>query len=366
MSKEITPTGLDFDPAIQNPKAAPRTQCQNRLGWSRREFLTNVSLVGSSVLFGLKSDVLATDPPLETTELRVFYRSDAACSTAPVLAAEELLRSEGFSNLQYIKTAGGAGAEKALASGDAHIGLHYAAPLVSRIEAGDPVVVLAGGHVGCFELFANEKVRAILDLKGKTVAVPGASSTPGALLKIMLSQVGLDPNKDVRWVIDSATQQVRLLTEGKIDAFLAFAPTAQELRAKKIGHVVLNSALDRPWSQYFCCVLTGNREFVKRNPVATKRAVRAILKATDVCTLDPERTARLLVDRGPPSRPEYALQMLRDLPYSKWRDYDPEDTVRFYALRLHEIGMIKSSPQKIIAQGTDWRFLRELKKELKA
>jgi NitT/TauT family transport system substrate-binding protein len=52
------------------------------------------------------------------------------------------------------------------------------------------------------------------------------------------------------------------------------------------------------------------------------------------------------------------------MPY-KWREYDPEDTVRFFALRMHEIGMIKSSPQKIIAQGTDWRFLKQLKKELK-
>jgi NitT/TauT family transport system substrate-binding protein len=39
--------------------------------------------------------------------------------------------------------------------------------------------------------------------------------------------------------------------------------------------------------------------------------------------------------------------------------------MRYFALRLHEAGMIKSSPQKIIAQGTDWRFLNELKKELK-
>ena len=53
------------------------------------------------------------------------------------------------------------------------------------------------------------------------------------------------------------------------------------------------------------------------------------------------------------------------IPYGKWRQYDPEDTVRFYALRLREAGVIKSSPQKIIAQGTDWRFLNELKKELK-
>jgi NitT/TauT family transport system substrate-binding protein len=62
---------------------------------------------------------------------------------------------------------------------------------------------------------------------------------------------------------------------------------------------------------------------------------------------------------------DYALQALRSLPYGKWREYDAEDTVRFWALRLHEAGMIKSSPQKVIAQGTDWRFWQELKRELK-
>jgi NitT/TauT family transport system substrate-binding protein len=45
---------------------------------------------------------------------------------------------------------------------------------------------------------------------------------------------------------------------------------------------------------------------------------------------------------------------------------NPEDTLRFHALRQHEVGMIKTAPQKLIAQGTDWRFLNELKKELKA
>ena len=53
-------------------------------------------------------------------------------------------------------------------------------------------------------------------------------------------------------------------------------------------------------------------------------------------------------------------------PYDKWREYDPEDTIRFYGLRMHDVGFIKSSPQKIIADGTDWRLLNELKRELKA
>jgi NitT/TauT family transport system substrate-binding protein len=66
------------------------------------------------------------------------------------------------------------------------------------------------------------------------------------------------------------------------------------------------------------------------------------------------------------ARYDYALQTLRELPYGKWRQYDPEDALRFYALRMHDAGMIKSTPQKLIAQGTDWRFWNELKRELKA
>jgi len=57
---------------------------------------------------------------------------------------------------------------------------------------------------------------------------------------------------------------------------------------------------------------------------------------------------------------------LSSLPYNRWHEGNPEDSLRFHALRLHEVGMIKSNPQKIIAQGTDWRFLNDLRKELKA
>jgi NitT/TauT family transport system substrate-binding protein len=59
------------------------------------------------------------------------------------------------------------------------------------------------------------------------------------------------------------------------------------------------------------------------------------------------------------------VKIHQETPYNHWREYNPEDTVRFYALRLHESGMIKSTPQKIIVEGTDWRFLNELKKEMK-
>ena len=147
---------------------------------------------------------------------------------------------------------------------------------------------------------------------------------------------------------------------------LGFPPEPQELRAKKIGRTVVNTALDRPWSQYFCCFAAANRDFVRKHPVATKRALRAVIKATDICAADPERVVRQLVDRGYLKEYDYSLQALREIPYRRWREYDSADTIRFLALRLHEAGVINSSPQKLIAQGTDWRFVNELKKELKS
>jgi NitT/TauT family transport system substrate-binding protein len=147
---------------------------------------------------------------------------------------------------------------------------------------------------------------------------------------------------------------------------MGFPPHPQELRAKKIGHVILDTSQDRPWSQYFCCVLGANRRFAERNPIATKRALRAFLKAADICATEPERAARYLVMKDYEPRYEVAHDVLSSISYRHWRQANPEDSLRFYALRLHEVGMIKTNPNRLIAQGTDWRFLNELKRELKS
>jgi NitT/TauT family transport system substrate-binding protein len=330
---------------------------------SRRKFLGRLTLAGAAALLGVQGGPVSAEPPPETTRIRLV-KIPGIC-IAPQYVAEELLLGEGFTDVQYVKTMAGIEASRAAASGEADLTMVFAGPLIIRVDAGDPIILLAGVHVGCFELFGTDRVRAISDLKGKTVAVQALGSSQHVFLASMIAYVGLDPRKDIHWVTYPSTEAVQLLAEGKLDAFLAFPPEPQELRARKIGHVVVSSAVDRPWSQYFCCMVAANRDFVRMRPVATKRAVRAILKAGDICALEPERAARSVVEKGHAKSYEYALQTMKDVPYGRWWDYNPEDTVRFYALRLHEAGMIQARPQKIIAQGTDWRFLRELKKELK-
>jgi NitT/TauT family transport system substrate-binding protein len=209
-------------------------------------------------------------------------------------------------------------------------------------------------------------VRSVRDLKGKHIAVPALGGSDHVLLSSMLAYVGVDP-KSVTWLTDDKPgDAMQRFIDGQADAFMGFAPQPQELRARKIGRVILNTAEDRPWSQYFCCAAVANREFVARRPIATKRALRAYLKAADVCAKEPERVARYLVEKGFEPRYEIGLEVIKSLPYTRWREANPEDTLRFHALRLHEVGMIKKDPNKLIADSTDWRFLNELKRELKA
>ena len=73
-------------------------------------------------------------------------------------------------------------------------------------------------------------------------------------------------------------------------------------------------------------MLAGNRDFVRKHPIATKRVLRAILKATDFCVTDPAGAARRMVDGGFTIQYDYALQTLKEVPYNRWREYDPADT----------------------------------------
>ncbi len=328
----------------------------------RRRFLATLSSTAAAGLLDA-ANVLGQEAPLETTRIRL-YEWTSVC-IAPQFVAEELLKAEGFTDVQYVRAEPtGQLPNPLLASGAVDINSQFSAPSILRIEAGDPVVFLGGMHVGCFELFGIGQIRAVRDLKGKRVAIPAFGSPHLVFLASIAAYVGLDPSRDINFVTYPANQSMQLLADSKIDALLSFPPVPQELRAKKIGHVILNSSVDRPWSQYFCCMISGNREFVRKHPAATKRAMRALLKAVDLCVAMPERAARIVADRGYPY--EYALQAVREIPYAKWRDYDPEDAVRFYSLRLRDAGMIKSSPNKILADGADWRFWNELKRELKA
>jgi NitT/TauT family transport system substrate-binding protein len=324
---------------------------------TRRRFLGGAALAGATAMLPARRGWAG--PALETTTVR-FGRLPVICF-APQYVCEELLRLEGFTDIRYVETRPQT-YQQDLGNGRFDFAASVTPAHISAIDAGVPITVVAGVHAGCYELVARQEIHGIGDLKGKRVGTLAGQD----LMSMMAAYVGLDPKKDLTLIDDPTVKPLELFVQGKLDAYLGIPPEPQELHARRVGHVIVRTAVDSPWSQYFCCALAGNREFVAHYPAATKRVIRAILKAADLCASEPEQVARLLVNGGFTERYDYALHALAENPYGAWREYDAEDSVRFYALRLHELGMIKSSPQKIIANGTDWRFLDEVKRELKA
>jgi NitT/TauT family transport system substrate-binding protein len=331
---------------------------------SRRDFLASLSLASAAGLLGAPRSFADEGPP-ETTTLRIGY--DSSICVAPNFIAEDLLRAEGFTDIQYMPHS-----LDAVARGDYSFDFDSVAGLLPFLDAGEPITVLAGLHSGCYELFVQEPIRTIGELKGKRVGVSQLNVGRHLFLKVVAAYVGLDPDTAINWVASPKVKPAELFATGKIDAFLGFPPEPQELRARKIGRVILSTATDRPWSQYYCCMCVGNADYVRDHPIATKRVLRAFLKAAEICATEPATAAQRLVEAGYTPRYDYALQALTELQslaelsYGRWREFDPEDTIRFYALRFHEVGAIKSSPNRLIAEGTDWRFLKELKREMKA
>jgi len=288
--------------------------------WDRREFVKGVTaLTGSVGLLALDMRSAAAEPPPEITKIRLVL--NAAICLAPQYLAEEILRLEGFSQVEYVPHAeGDVAPHMVLAAGRADITMDSATVLVPELDGGRPIVVLAGIHGGCYELFGNEHVRAIRDLKGKNVAIGAQGGHDHVYIASMLAYVGMDPRKDVKWVeTGTFIGPMQAFVDGKADAFLGFPPQPQNIRALKIGHVIVNTAQDRPWSHHFCCMMAGNREFVHKYPVATKRVVRSFLKAADVCAREPERVARYVVKKGHEKSYDIALEVVKEVSYNAWR-----------------------------------------------
>jgi NitT/TauT family transport system substrate-binding protein len=239
--------------------------------------MKTVSAAGAAGILHLPT-ALAADGPPETTAVRLF-QSPSICQ-ARQLIVRDLLRAEGFTDIHFVYKPSNAALNEANVRGEVDFSLHFAPQWVSLIDRGDPVTVLAGVHVGCFDLFGNGDIRSIADLKGRSVGITALGSSEHLLVAVMTAQIGLDPARDIHWVTSGSSSPEALFADGKVDACLGLPPVPQDLRARHIGHLVVNSSVDKTWSQYFCCMLAGNRDFVRhsqgRRPVCDGAAPRGV------------------------------------------------------------------------------------------
>ena len=87
-----------------------------------------------------------------------------------------LLREEGFADVRYVPF--GKYAEVDFVA-------DFSGPTIIPIETGEPIVMLAGIHPGCVELFARETIGGVLDLRGRN----GGVRSIGAGAQVLLSLI---------------------------------------------------------------------------------------------------------------------------------------------------------------------------------
>lgn len=290
---------------------------------------------------------------------------------APFWLIEELLREEGFTEVKI----GGQ-----LTRGTADFGPIYGNFVVSGTDAGFAWVAVAGLHTGCIELWAAPGINSIRDLRGKTYEAFDRSTSFGdrkaagifyGFLLSTLAHIGMDPAELKIVEVSQDHDDLTDYLEGRSDAIFLpvhFGPLMRR-NPKRRGAVILDSTADKPWSQNYCCMLTAHRDWAKANPVATKRVTRALLRANDKVAADKKATVQTAVDKGiykanAAITPEILGETIGMLSYD-WREFDPADTVRFFALRQRDVNLIKKTPQQILDEGTDFAYFYQLRKELR-
>jgi ABC-type nitrate/sulfonate/bicarbonate transport system substrate-binding protein len=152
---------------------------------SRRDFFATLSAASAAGVLGPRPS-FADEGPLETTTIRLAYWPNICL--APCDLADDLLRAEGFTDIRRTPPKH----INSVAREEIDFDFETAAWVVAQVDAGEPITALAGVHPGCYELFANEPIRTISDLKGKKVGIEYVGSSGHLIVAHEVTNIGSD------------------------------------------------------------------------------------------------------------------------------------------------------------------------------
>jgi ABC-type nitrate/sulfonate/bicarbonate transport system substrate-binding protein len=302
-------------------------------------------------------------PPPETKTIRLNF---STCD-APLMASEPYLRQEGFTDVQFSDISPQL---VSLTTGKADIAVPFVASLAAAVDSGKPFIGFGPLHPGCVELWAPQSVSTLADLRGHTVVVNSKipNFIANSFMFLALKNAGIDPS-EVNFVVQPNADLTELFLEGKSDLLFQWGTGAVAFRANpaNMGHIVLDQAMDATWSHEDCCVMTTSTDWLRANPIAAKRVLRAIYHAADSLPIDRLDAAKTATDKGLFGGAKN-VQLVRGaanmVPYA-WRKYDLSQSMLFHAQLMDSVGLLKLSPDEAVARAIDPRIAKELATELK-
>ena len=185
-----------------------------------------------------------------------------------------------------------------LALGGYDITHHLIMYFLKPIEQGLDVKFTGGIHRGCLRVQAAAKgnIQSVKDLRGKRIGVPGMGTPPFIFANRVLGANGIDPSKEITWLVYPAGELGLALDKGEVDAVADSEPIGSLLLAQGKVRNIADQAVDAPYKDEYCCAVLANGKFLARNPKASAAATRALLKAAKWVHANPMAAAKLSVE----------------------------------------------------------------------
>lgn len=199
---------------------------------------------------------------------------------APLWVAQDMgfFKKNGL-DVSLVFIDGGTKHAQALISKSVDMGITSAAPVVSADAGGADLELIAGiVNVLNYDFIARPAIKSGADLKGKKVAVSGASGSSNTAMRVALRTLfSLDPDKDVATIsIGNEVERETALVSGQIDATVVNPDTS--IKAKKDGLIVLDSLWGKP-IPYAHTGVGVTKAFAKANPQVVTNYVKSIIQA---------------------------------------------------------------------------------------
>jgi NitT/TauT family transport system substrate-binding protein len=320
-------------------------------GFKRKVIVTmaaaNLLLWGCTLLLWgcKKADQSAAAPGTENglTKIRVGYIG-LTCE-APIYTAVEkgFFKEEGLDPV--LVKCDWSNYKDVMALGGFDITHHLVTYFLKPIEQGLDVKFTGGIHRGCLRVQApsNGKINSVEDLRGKRIGIPGMGTPPFIFANRALIAHGIDPSKEITWIVFPAGDLGLALQRGQVDAVADSEPIGTLLEQQYKLKTVADGGKDVPYKDEYCCEVIVSGKFLRANPKAAAAATRALLKAAKWVQTNPAAAARLSVEKHYlASNPELNTVAISHLNYIPSVSL-AETSVKTAAIAMKQDGMLSPS-----------------------
>jgi NitT/TauT family transport system substrate-binding protein len=231
------------------------------------------------------------------TKVKLAYLG-LTCEAAMFVAKEKGFFEEEGLDVEFVKTDWD-GLRDGLGLGRFDANYTLIMYLLKPIEQGLDVKITGGVHSGCLRVQAgaNSSINSVADLKGKKIGIPTMGSPPFLFTSRVLAAQGMDPMKDVTWMVVAPEVMGLALEKGQVDAVADSEPLGSILAAQANVRTIADQAVDEPYRDEYCCATVVSGKFAASNPSGAAKVTRALLKGAMWVDENPTAAANLSVEK---------------------------------------------------------------------